>query len=184
MSTLRDRLRGVPQDARYHPEGDVWTHTRLVRAALDEAVAMSGASSGFLLTPRERNLLRLAAWCHDIGKAGATRVIEGRVVAKGHESARSFNVECRQLGHLWRRMWESSAFGDRKDFVYLVTRHMAVSDAAGLERRVLRKLATGNERLRRRAALLVVFMMMDRLGCASETRVADARLVLDAARRA
>src|SRR4051812_27148942 len=106
MSSLRDRLRGVPQDARYHPEGDVWTHTRLVRRALAEAVEMSPMPGEF--SARERNLLRLAAWCHDLGKASATRVVGGRTLAPGHETARRFNTECRQLGPLWKQIWAAS----------------------------------------------------------------------------
>lgn len=186
MSSLRDRLRGVPQDARYHPEGDVWTHTRLVRRALAEAVEMSNASPVLVrpLTLRERNLLRLAAWCHDLGKASATRVVEGRTLAPGHETARPFNAECRRLGPLWKRIWAASSLEDRKDLVYLVTRHMAISDRDGLAPRVARALRGGEPRLRRRASLLVTFMIMDRLGCASPTRVADARLVVEAAERA
>ena len=192
MSSLRDRLRGVPQDTRYHPEGDVWTHTRLVRGALDEAMAMFDASptlrrlagSDAVPTARERILLRLAAWCHDLGKASATRVVAGLTLAPGHESARRFNAECRQLGPLWKRVWAASSLGDRKGLIYLVTRHMAISDREGLSPRVARSLRGAEPTLRRRALLLVAFMIMDRLGCASPTRVADARLVVEAGERA
>jgi hypothetical protein len=186
MSSLRDRLLGVPQDPRYHPEGDVWTHTRLVRRALTEAIEMSIASHVLLrqLTARERNLLRLAAWCHDLGKASATRVVDGRTLAPGHETAGRFNAECRRLGPLWKRIWVASSFEDRKDLVYLVTRHMAISDREGLTPRVARSLRGDDPKLRRRAQRLVAFMIMDRLGCASPTRLADARLVVEAAERA
>jgi hypothetical protein len=184
VSSLRDLLRGVPQDARFHPEGDVWTHTRLVRRARDEAVNLIRSSAmPATPTPRERNLLRAAAWCHDLGKAGVTRVVGTTIVAPGHETARRFNEVCRQLGPAWHRVWRSASFEDRKDFVYLVTRHMDVSDRQGLSGRVARHLVGGSVALRRRARLLVVFMMMDRLGCASPTRVEDARLVLAAAER-
>lgn len=193
MSSLRDQLRGVPQDARFHPEGDVWTHTRLVRRALGEAVELSNSSSMMrsaagaeaLPTARERDVLRAAAWCHDLGKSGATRELrDGRVVAPGHETARSFNPAARRLGPAWRRVWAATSPADRKTFVYLVTRHMAINDREGLSPRVARDLGGKHPALRRRALLLVAFMMMDRLGCARATRVADARMVLEAAERA
>ena len=38
-----DALRGVPQDPKWHPEGDVWVHTLMV---LDAAAALRGAARG------------------------------------------------------------------------------------------------------------------------------------------
>ena len=73
-----EALIGVPQPERYHPEGDVWTHTLLV---LDAAAA---------LRPEAENPvgLMLSALCHDLGKAGTTRVEEdGKLHALGHEAA-------------------------------------------------------------------------------------------------
>ncbi len=84
MSTLRDNLKGVPQDEEFHPEGDVWTHTRAVRRSLDEAMRMTNV----MLTEEQRNLLRVAAWLHDVGKAHATRMIDGRCRSPGHERGR------------------------------------------------------------------------------------------------
>ena len=49
---------GVPQDPRWHPEGDVWVHTLMV---LDEAVKERPDD------PREARLLLWAALCHDLG---------------------------------------------------------------------------------------------------------------------
>ena len=72
-----EALIGVPQDQRFHPEGDAWTHTMQV---LDEAAALRGQAEyplGFML----------AALCHDLGKAVATEEIDGAVHAYGHETA-------------------------------------------------------------------------------------------------
>ena len=74
---LRDLI-GVPQPAKYHPEGDVWNHTMLV---LDQAAALRGRSENPLG-------LMLSGLCHDLGKAAATKVeADGRVRAFGHEQA-------------------------------------------------------------------------------------------------
>ena len=70
-------LTRTPQNPRFHPEGDVFTHTvqMLNRAAVlrDRAV--------FPL------YFMLAALCHDIGKPATTTVREGRIVAYRHEEA-------------------------------------------------------------------------------------------------
>jgi len=72
-------LYDCPQDAEWHPEGDVWTHTLLV---IDEA--------------RQRNddldraglaTVMLGAVCHDLGKPATTAMIDGRVRSPGHEAA-------------------------------------------------------------------------------------------------
>jgi tRNA nucleotidyltransferase (CCA-adding enzyme) len=70
-------LKGVGQEPRYHPEGDVWTHTLL---CLD---AMAGLRSGH---ERRDLVLMLATLCHDFGKAAATQEDEGHFPAKGHEA--------------------------------------------------------------------------------------------------
>ena len=70
-----EALKGVPQDAIHHPEGDVWTHTMLV---LDEAAKLRSQASdpkGFML----------AALFHDLGKITKTEEINGRIHAYGHE---------------------------------------------------------------------------------------------------
>jgi hypothetical protein len=176
MSALRDILKGVPQDAEFHPEGDVWTHTQAVRGALDEAVRMTNAA----LTKEQRNMLRIAAWLHDMGKAHATVKINGRWRSPGHERGRIAAAMLRKLGWPWRGMWEKATFEEKKSFAYLVARHMAVSDDRGIERRVARAMRSGGTR-KKRAELLVVMMVMDRLGCDRDSRVEDARIVIHAA---
>lgn len=70
-------LQGVIQDETYHPEGDVWTHTMM---SLD---AMTELKTG----DNKRDLiLLLAVLCHDLGKAEATEILEGKVTAIGHET--------------------------------------------------------------------------------------------------
>lgn len=73
-------LVGCPQDPRWHPEGDVFTHTLL---ALDQAALLSER------LPRARRLaVMLAVLLHDIAKPHTTRVDEaGRVRSPGHDEA-------------------------------------------------------------------------------------------------
>ncbi|HJT66181.1 MAG TPA: HD domain-containing protein [Pyrinomonadaceae bacterium] len=72
-------LVGVPQDPEWHPEGDVFVHTRLTidraRELIDE-----------LNYPRQVTVM-LAALAHDFGKPATTEFIEGRLRSRGHEAA-------------------------------------------------------------------------------------------------
>jgi tRNA nucleotidyltransferase (CCA-adding enzyme) len=57
---------GVVQDARWHPEGDVFTHSL---QALDAAVIIAKKQS---LSEEKKLLLCCAALCHDLGKVSTT----------------------------------------------------------------------------------------------------------------
>lgn len=71
-------LAGVPQDPRWHPEGDVWVHTGL---CLD---AFAAERTG----DREEDLVvGLAVLCHDFGKPDTTTSEGERIRALGHEQA-------------------------------------------------------------------------------------------------
>jgi tRNA nucleotidyltransferase (CCA-adding enzyme) len=72
-------LIGTPQDPEWHPEGDVWTHTLL---AVDQAVPLREG----LDTPRALAVM-LGTLCHDLGKPGTTRWLDGRLRSHGHEEA-------------------------------------------------------------------------------------------------
>lgn len=75
------RLIGCPQDPRWHPEGDVWTHTLL---ATDEAAGIALRDG---LHPDDRATLVLAALCHDLGKPETTEVDGQRVRSPRHAVA-------------------------------------------------------------------------------------------------
>lgn len=69
-------LPGCPQDPRWHPEGDAWTHTLHCLDAF--AAELTGDR-------REDLVVGLAVLCHDLGKPDTTRIADGRVRAYGHE---------------------------------------------------------------------------------------------------
>lgn len=70
-------LVGCPQDAAWHPEGDVWAHT----------LQVADAAAGFLgdLPRPKRIALMLAALCHDLGKPRTTKEVDGRLRSFDHE---------------------------------------------------------------------------------------------------
>jgi tRNA nucleotidyltransferase (CCA-adding enzyme) len=69
----------VPQDPEWHPEGDVFVHTRLT---LDRARELIDE-----LSYARQVTVMLAALAHDFGKPATTEFIEGRLRSRGHEAA-------------------------------------------------------------------------------------------------
>lgn len=70
-------LCGVPQNPKWHPEGDVFEHTM---QALD-------AVSFEKLDQHMRRIVAYAVLCHDLGKITMTRVIDGVIKSIGHDYA-------------------------------------------------------------------------------------------------
>lgn len=72
-------LADCPQDPRYHAEGDVLIHTKLVCEAL---VALPQWRA---LTTKEQSVLFAAALLHDVAKPAATEIADdGAISSKGH----------------------------------------------------------------------------------------------------
>lgn len=88
-----ETLIGVEQEARFHPEGDVYTHTMMV---LDQAATLRERA----VYPRG---LMLAALCHDFGKPETTKTIEGRIRSFGHEQA-GVPLASRLIGRMSREV--------------------------------------------------------------------------------
>ncbi len=72
------RLIGCEQDPKWHPEGDVWSHTCM---CLD---AFARHRTGDRI---EDVIVGLAVLCHDFGKPATTRHIGGHVRSLGHDEA-------------------------------------------------------------------------------------------------
>ena len=70
-------LIGVEQDREWHPEGDVFVHTRLV---IDRARELIDD-----LPYAKQVTVMLAGLCHDFGKPATTEFIDGRLRSRGHE---------------------------------------------------------------------------------------------------
>lgn len=71
------QLIGLEQDPKFHPEGDVWTHTM-------EVINRGAKHLGEVSNPYAFMMLCLT---HDLGKITATEEKNGRIHAYGHETA-------------------------------------------------------------------------------------------------
>jgi tRNA nucleotidyltransferase (CCA-adding enzyme) len=67
---------GVEQDPKWHPEGDVYEHSKQ---------AMDAAVKGEYPDDEKKLTMVLAALCHDVGKVVATQKIDGRIRSLGHD---------------------------------------------------------------------------------------------------
>lgn len=78
-------LESIPQELEWHPEGNVWNHTKNATDAAAQVVRDEG------LVGNDALVVLFGALCHDLGKATTTeqRVKHGvmRITADGHEAA-------------------------------------------------------------------------------------------------
>ncbi len=91
---------GSEQDPRYHPEGDVWTHTCHVCDAAARLAARDG------LHGEDRAVLLFSALCHDLGKPETQQHgANGRIRNPGHAAAGVPHTEA-FLSHIgaWQRV--------------------------------------------------------------------------------
>jgi len=75
---ILSKMQGTEQNPKWHSEGNVWKHTKLV---VNHIVVNNEANP----------LYFLSALCHDMGKVQATAIKNGKITAYGHER---MNEEC------------------------------------------------------------------------------------------
>lgn len=98
-----------PQYPKWHPEGDVWTHT------LHAVDALPGVRTGHAADDR---LVAVAVLCHDLGKPETTaRQPDGRITAHRHEVTGGRHVRA-----FVNRLWNEPRFTE--SVVRLVRAHM------------------------------------------------------------
>jgi len=117
-------LQGCPQDPRWHPEGDVWTHTLYV---IDEAARIGKRDQ---LSMEDQATLVFAGLCHDLGKPTTTEVTESGVHSRGHAQAKGVYEK------FLRRIGTPPKFSER--IMSLCLKHLTHLDFAGSSRHVRR----------------------------------------------
>jgi len=110
-----ERMKGVPQPPEFHPEGDVFIHTRMVL----DGVADSSP------------VVAMGALLHDIGKPSTYRVAE-RIRFDGHD-----RVGARMAQEICRRLRFSNA--DTEAITDLVGEHMRFKDVRQMRLSTLKR---------------------------------------------
>jgi tRNA nucleotidyltransferase (CCA-adding enzyme) len=106
-------LLGCDQEADWHPEGDVWTHTLMV---IDKARELNAD------LPRPQLItVMLGAVCHDLGKPATTAFIDGKIRSPNHEEA-GVEPTVRLLDRL--NVYTIDGYDVRKQVVGLVAQHL------------------------------------------------------------
>ena len=183
-----DALRGVPQDAEWHPEGDVWTHTlmvldvaaslrtdaaardsdpdRMVPMAASESAALSARSDAAGKTCEDLPLM-LGALCHDLGKPATTQHVAGRIRSHRHDVGGVAPTRA-----LLQRMRTPGALVDQ--VAALVEHHLAPAlfIRNGATAKGYRRLARKLERAGASIELLVRVARADHLGRTTEDALA------------
>lgn len=139
-------LIGCPQDPRWHPEGDVWTH---VLHCLDVFARER------VQDPWEDLVVGLAVLCHDMGKPLTTRRTERGIRSLGHD------VEGEEIARAFlSRLTAQAALLEQVLPLVREHAHPAQLHAAGAGDAAVRRLAQRTGRLDR----LVRVARADRLG--------------------
>src|SRR5579875_399829 len=87
-------LADTPQDAYYHAEGDVWTHTKMVCDELIKLPAYQSASDD------EKFIMFYSCLLHDIAKPACTKhEDDGKITSKGHSKRGATDTRIA----LWRK---------------------------------------------------------------------------------
>jgi tRNA nucleotidyltransferase (CCA-adding enzyme) len=146
-------LPGVPQDPKWHPEGDVWVHTMLV---VDEAAALRTGGEDDLA-------LMYGALCHDFGKPAASIEDAGRVRTPAHDA-----IGARMAREFLERLRAPGRLCDQVDA--LVKYHLAPAlfVAQGTKARGYRRLARNLDRAGVTIELLVRVARADHWGRTTE----------------
>jgi len=125
-------LAATPQDAAFHAEGDVWTHTQMAIQTLVDGPAYAA------LAPLGRRITAAAVLLHDIGKPATTRDEGGKLTSRGH----SAKGEGLARGALWRR---GVPFAVREHVCALIRYHQipffGITRPAGEARRLACRLS-------------------------------------------
>ncbi len=177
-SSLKQILKPVPQNPKHHAEGDVFTHTRMVRSRLPLAInfikkEQLNPESVFHnldlnLSKQELKILRLAAWFHDIGKASANKIDPdtGKISSHGHENSQHYMPMLNKLSGSLKTIYESLSLVEKDILHFIIDNHMSLQVGSGFPKKLYEIIFDENGKIKNeeKPKLLVIFILMDRTG--------------------
>lgn len=179
-NSLKDLLKPVPQNPEHHAEGDVYTHTIMVRKALETAKALLSKESNkgpfvninFSLDEKEEKILIMASLLHDIGKASATTINgnhwaqggTGKIQAIGHDNPEHYLPMIDKISPIAKSMLDSLSKDELDDLYFCIDNHMILRDELS---RIFSRLLldnNGNYKNERKVKILLHLITMDWIG--------------------
>jgi len=112
-----DSLKNIEQRTDYHPEKDVYNHTKAVVNRLSKTKDINLILSGFL---------------HDTGKDRTQKIEKGIIMQPGHEQ---YSAQLLNVGSPWRN-WVRYMGGDPDVIRFIISNHMRMKDMKGNDRNV------------------------------------------------
>lgn len=176
-------LKDVPQDPEHHPEGNVLTHIKLVRKAIPRAINELKALKvqepfssifskiNFDVSPKEMDILIIASWLHDIGKASATTINPktGKLTARGHQDPEHYLPHIESLLNITPEKTRELYLQNKDLIHFLIERHMDLS-MGGFSNKFLKQYyENGVLKDEPEIKLLLILMWADKMGRTPET---------------
>ena len=182
-------LKLIPQDPKHHPEGDVLTHIKLVRKSIPQAISYllelkrkepwSVILGDIDIVPDERQMeiLKLAAWLHDIGKITATTITtdsgtrhwtepgeSGKIRSLKHEEPEFYQPEIDKFIGITPVKIKNLYEENRDLFDFLIQRHMDVSKGGFPKSFVAEYFKNGKLVPSEKIKMLLILIYSDKMG--------------------
>ena len=182
-------LKPIPQDPKHHPEGDVLTHTLLVRRSIPQAIRhllklktiepWSTILQDIDVVPdaRQMKILKLATWLHDIGKIPATTITTdsgsrhwtepgetGKIRSLRHEDPEYYQPEIDKLVGITPEKIKKTYDENKSLFDFLIQRHMDVSKGGFSKSFVAEYFKNGVLVPDEKIKLLLILIYSDKMG--------------------
>jgi hypothetical protein len=176
-SKFRDLLGNVPQEPDHHPEGDVLTHTKMVRASINKAIDALKVMKPNMpildnisfdgISPVGHEILAMAAWVHDIGKHTATETQpSGKVTAYGHQDPNHFLPQINKFKDIATPATKQLYTQYKELIDFLVTHHMSFMSKSGFPKSFRAEWTDEEGKLKDdpKVKFLIILMMADKMG--------------------
>jgi len=189
-------LQDVPQDPHHHPEGDVLTHSKLVRKAVPRAIkelrklqqepifSKALENIDFNVTPEEKQILYISAWLHDIGKSTATTIggqpwktkgAIGKIQAIGHEFPKHYHPQIEKFINIAPPETVQLYMQNKELINFIIEHHMDFTSGNGFSKSFISQNFDGpNIRNTPEMKLLLIIMWADKIGRKPEDTIEDA----------